>query len=59
MINEEDKNNESKSLILAPFNTEGSNHDSDEEEEELDTLNEALKFEPLAKEGNIKYEKNF
>ena len=59
--NEEDTNNDSKSLILAPYNSfiSESNSDSEEKEEEpeLDVLNEACIFESLAEQANINYEK--
>ena len=60
--NEEDKNDDSKSIILAPYNSEdyGNNNDSEEEDEgqDLDVLNEACIFDSLAQQANINYEKN-
>ena len=60
--NEEDKNDDSKSIILAPYNSydSGNNNDSEEEDEgqDLDVLNEACIFDSLAQQGNINYERN-
>ena len=57
-IYEEVTNDDSKSLILAPYNSYISQNDNEEEEkEELDILNEACDFESLAQEANIEYEK--
>ena len=57
---EENENDESKSLILSPYNSEYSNNDNDEDEDnvkDLDVLDEAMEFNDLAQKPNINYEK--
>ena len=60
-FNEENENEESKSTILAPYNSFISNSDNNEEGEEdgkeLDILNEACDFNNLAQKANVDYEK--
>ena len=62
MIYEPEQNDDSKSLILAPYNSYDSLNNSLKEEindlKEINIMNDICQFETQAQIANIKYEEN-